>query len=127
MAVELDERHAILLGPGEGESIPGEHRDFVVKAERDQFEVIEFSCEPEFGPVDPHVHPDKFDSFYILDGELEFTIGDETVHVGPGSFVAAPPGVRHGFRNPGPGKARFLNIHAPSDGFIERVRREAAD
>jgi hypothetical protein len=35
--------------------------------------------------------------------------------------------VRHGFRNPGPGKARFLNIHAPSDGFIERVRREAAD
>jgi mannose-6-phosphate isomerase-like protein (cupin superfamily) len=121
--MELDERHVILLGPGDGESVPGEHRDFVVKAERDQFEVIEFSCDPEFGPVDPHVHPDKFDSFYILEGELEFTIGDETVRVGPGSFVAAPPGVGHGFRNPGPGRARFLNVHAPSDGFIERVRQ----
>jgi mannose-6-phosphate isomerase-like protein (cupin superfamily) len=121
--VELDERHAIVLGPGEGESVPGEHRDFVVKAEREQCEVIEFSCEPEFGPVDPHVHPDKFDSFYVLEGELEFTIGDETVRVGPGSFVAAPPGVRHGFRNPGPRRARFLNVHAPSDGFIERVRQ----
>jgi mannose-6-phosphate isomerase-like protein (cupin superfamily) len=123
--MELDEGQAIVLGPGEGESIPGEHRDFVVKAERGQFEVIEFSCEPEFGPVDPHIHQDKFDSFYILEGELEFTIGDDTVRVGPGSFVAAPPGVRHGFRNPGPGRARFLNVHAPSDGFIERVRRHS--
>jgi mannose-6-phosphate isomerase-like protein (cupin superfamily) len=121
--MQLDEGHVILLGPGEGESVPGEHRDFVVKAERDQFEVIEFSCDPEFGPVDPHVHPDKVDSFYILEGEFEFTIGDETVRVGPGSFVAAPPGVRHGFRNPGPGRARFLNVHAPSDGFIARVRQ----
>lgn len=124
--MELDESHAIVLGPGEGESVPGEHRDFVVKAEQEQFEVIEFACEPEFGPVAPHIHQDKFDSFYVLEGELEFTIGDETVRVGPGSFIAAPPGVRHGFRNPGPGRARFLNVHAPSDGFIERVRRDAA-
>jgi mannose-6-phosphate isomerase-like protein (cupin superfamily) len=125
MAVQLDEGHAIFLGPGEGESIPGEHRDFVVKAEREQFEVIEFSCHPEYPPVEPHVHPDKVDSFYILEGELEFTIGDETVRAPAGSFVAAPPGVRHGFRNPGPDRARFLNVHAPSDGFIERVRRDA--
>ena len=125
MAVQLDEGHAIFLGPGEGESIPGKHRDFVVKAERDELEVIEFACDPQFGPVPPHVHPDKVDSFYILEGELEFTIGEETVRAGPGSYVAAPPGVRHGFRNPGPGRARFLNVHAPSDGFIGRVRREA--
>jgi mannose-6-phosphate isomerase-like protein (cupin superfamily) len=125
MAVQLDEGHAIFLGPGEGESIPGEHRDFVVKAEREELEVIEFACDPEFGPVPPHVHSDKVDSFFILEGELEFTIGEETVRAGPGSYVAAPPGVRHAFRNPGPGRARFLNVHAPSDGFIERVRREA--
>jgi quercetin dioxygenase-like cupin family protein len=123
--VQLDEAHAIFLGPGGGESIPGEHRDFIVKAEREELEVIEFTCEPEFGPVEPHVHPDKTDSFYILEGELEFTIGDETVRAGPGAFVAAPAGVRHGFRNPGPGRARFLNVPAPSDGFIDRVRQAA--
>jgi mannose-6-phosphate isomerase-like protein (cupin superfamily) len=125
MAVELDKAHAIFLGPGEGESIPGEHRDFVVKAERPELEVIDLSCDPEFGPVTPHVHSDKVDSFFILEGEIEFTIDDETVRAGPGCYVAAPPGVRHGFRNPGPGRARLLNVHAPSDGFIQRVREES--
>jgi mannose-6-phosphate isomerase-like protein (cupin superfamily) len=111
--------------PGDGESVPGEHRDFVVKAEHEELEVIEFACDPEFGPVEPHVHTDKVDSFYILEGEVEFTIGDEIVRAGQASFVAARPGVRHGFRTPGPGRAHFLNVHAPSDGFIERVRRAA--
>jgi quercetin dioxygenase-like cupin family protein len=116
---------AIISLPGEGEAIPGEHRDFIVKAELPELEVIEFMCDPDFGPVDPHVHPDKIDSFFVIEGELEFTLEDETVRVGPGSLVAALPGARHGFRNPGPGRARFVNIHAPSDGFIERVRAHA--
>jgi quercetin dioxygenase-like cupin family protein len=113
---------AVVVLPGEGESVPGNHRDFVVKAELPELEMIEFECEPEFEPVPPHVHPDKVDSFYVLEGELEFAVEGETLRAGPGAYVAAPPGVRHGFRNPGPGSARFLNIHAPSDGFIERVR-----
>jgi mannose-6-phosphate isomerase-like protein (cupin superfamily) len=116
---------AIVVLPGDGEAIPGEHRDFVVKAELDELEVIGFTCEPEFATVEPHVHPDKIDSFFVLEGELEFRLEDETVRVGPGSLVAALPGFRHGFRNPGPERARFVNIHAPADGFIERVRRHA--
>ena len=116
---------AIVIPPGEGEAIPGEQRDFIVKAELPELELIEFTCEPEFDTVEPHVHRDKVDSFYVLEGELEFTLGEETVRAGPGSFVAAPPGFRHGFRNPGPERARFVNIHAPSDGFIERVRQYA--
>jgi mannose-6-phosphate isomerase-like protein (cupin superfamily) len=116
---------AIVVPPGEGESIPGDDRDFVVKAELPDLEVIELSCDPEFGPVTPHVHRDKVDSFFILEGEIEFTVGDETVRAGPGCYVAAPPGVRHGFRNPGPSRAHMLNVHAPSDGFIEQVRRDS--
>ena len=118
---------AIVVLPGEGEAIPGEHRDFVVTAELPELEVIEFACDPDFGPVEPHVHTDKIDSFFVLEGELEFTLEDETVRVGAGSLVAALPGARHGFRNPGPGRARFVNIHAPSDGVIERVRRAAKE
>ena len=35
-------------------------------------------------------------------------------HVGAaGSFVSVPRDVLHTFRNPGPGEARFLNLHAP--------------
>jgi thiamine-phosphate pyrophosphorylase len=61
--------------------------------------------------VGPHVHRVHTDVFYVLEGELEFRLGDETVRVPAGSCVAAPPGVVHGFRNPG--GARFLNLHAP--------------
>lgn len=113
---------AIVLGSGEGEQIPGPHRTLHVKAERDEFEITEMDCSPEFGPVEPHIHDDHTDSFFVLEGEIEFTIGDETVQAGPGTFVAAPAGTRHGFRNPGPGRARFLNIHAPASGFLDGVR-----
>ncbi|MGH2921856.1 MAG: cupin domain-containing protein [Gaiellaceae bacterium] len=122
--MQLDEAHAILLGPGEGEALRGRRREIDVKFEGGECEVLEFDCEPGFGPVDPHVHDDHTDSFFILEGEVEFTIGHETVRAGPGTFVAAPPGVRHGFSIPGPGGARFLNIHAPGVGFIGRLRAE---
>jgi quercetin dioxygenase-like cupin family protein len=121
MAVQLDEAHAVFLGPGEGEPFPGKGRELVSKWEGGEFEVVEFdNCEPGFGP-EPHVHDDHTDSFFVLEGEVEFTIGDETVRAGPGTFVAAPPGVRHGFKIPGPGGARFLNIHAPG-GFYASQR-----
>src|SRR5438067_540295 len=56
---------AIILLPGEGESIPGEDRGFVVKAELPELEVIDLACGPDFGPVTPHVHADKLDSFFV--------------------------------------------------------------
>jgi quercetin dioxygenase-like cupin family protein len=120
--MQLDETHAILLGPGEGEALRGRHREIHVKFEGGEYEVLEFDCEPGFGPVDPHVHDDHTDSFFILEGEVEFTIGEEVVRAGPGTWVAVPSGIRHGFAIPGPGRTRFLNIHAPGVGFIGRVR-----
>src|ERR1700694_3373612 len=122
MAVQLDEGHAIFLGPGEGESVAGPHRTLHVKAERSEYEITEMDCSPEFGPVEPHTHDDHTDSFYVLEGEVEFTLGDETVRAGPGTFVAVPAGVRHGFGIPGAGRARILNIHAPGTGFLDSVR-----
>jgi len=122
MAVQLDEHRAVLLGPREGELLAGPKREIYVRHEGPEYEVLEFYCEPGFGPVDPHVHEDHTDSFFILEGEVEFTIGDETVRAGPGTWVAAPAGVRHGFSIPGPSGAHFLNIHAPGRGFIRRVR-----
>src|SRR6266540_232784 len=109
--------------PGEEESIGGSDRHLRVKTSRAELDALEIDCEPAFGP-DPHVHAREVDSFYILAGELELTLGDEVVRAGPGTFVSAPPGVRHGFKNPGPGRARFLNTHTPADGFIDSLRNE---
>jgi quercetin dioxygenase-like cupin family protein len=128
--MQLDEGQAILLGPGEGEPIPGPGRTLHVKAERGEYEITEMDCGPDFGPVEPHVHEDHTDSFYVLEGEVEFTLGEEVVRAGPGTFFAAPPGIRHGFAIPGPGRARLLNIHAPGTSFLDGVReryRKAED
>jgi quercetin dioxygenase-like cupin family protein len=124
MAVQLDEGHAIVLGPGEGEQLSGRRRELRVKYEGPEFEALEFWCEPGFGPIEPHVHDTHADSFYVLEGEVEFTVGDATMRAGPGTWVAVPPGVRHGFAIPGPGGAHFLNIHAPGSGFIDSIRRD---
>jgi mannose-6-phosphate isomerase-like protein (cupin superfamily) len=85
--------------------------------------VIELSFDQEFEGVDPHVHDDHADSFFVLVGEAEFLVGDDVVRAGPGSFVAAPAGLTHGFRNVGGGELRMLNIHAPNVGFAVRLRR----
>jgi quercetin dioxygenase-like cupin family protein len=113
---------AVLLGAGEGELLNGPNRVATIKVGREEIALIEFELEPGFEGPDPHAHDDHIDSFYVLDGEVTFLMDGETVRLGPGSFVAAPLGVEHAFSNPGPGRARVLNIHAPSVDFHERLR-----
>jgi mannose-6-phosphate isomerase-like protein (cupin superfamily) len=104
----------ILLGQGEGEKVARAHRHHRILAE--------LCFGPDFEGVDLHSHSDHVDSFYVLEGEAEFLMGDEAVRVGPGAYVAAPIGVVHGFRNVGDGDLRMLNVHAPNVGFAERLR-----
>ena len=108
----------IVVGPGGGEPVRLHH----VLAELPELEVIELRFKPDFPGVDPHTHGDHVDSFYVLEGEAEFTMGDDVVRAGPGTFVAAPVGVVHGFRVVGDSDLRMLNIHAPNTGFAQRLR-----
>jgi mannose-6-phosphate isomerase-like protein (cupin superfamily) len=73
--------------------------------------------------LEEHVHAGEDDAFYILEGELTFTFGDQEVAAPPGTFVLVPPGVEHGFRNDGARPVRMLNIHAPA-GFDRRIGLE---
>jgi mannose-6-phosphate isomerase-like protein (cupin superfamily) len=70
--------------------------------------------------LEAHVHAGEDDAFYILEGELTFEFGADSVPAPPGTFVLVPPGVEHAFRNDGPGQVRMLNIHAPA-GFDRRI------
>jgi quercetin dioxygenase-like cupin family protein len=113
---------AILDSDG-GEHIGDGARHHRVLAELPDLEVIELRFGPEFEGVDPHTHATHTDAFYVLAGEAEFTVGDDVLRAGPGSFVAAPAGVVHGFRVAGDAELRMVNVHAPFDGFVERLRR----
>jgi quercetin dioxygenase-like cupin family protein len=114
---------AALTGPGEGESFENRAGVRVIKCDLPQLSVFDLTFQPGWEGVDPHVHADQADSFFVLEGEVEFILGDETQLTGPGSFIAAPRGARHGFRNPGQAPIRLLNFHAPETGFAERIRR----
>jgi quercetin dioxygenase-like cupin family protein len=107
--------------PDEGEVFTRDNRTLTVRVDLPGMSMLEIEFDETFA-VDPHTHSDHVDAFYVLDGEVEFTAGDETVRLGPGSIVAAPPGSRHGFRNAGGGRARVLNIHAPDAGFVQGIR-----
>lgn len=83
--------------------------------------VIEQVVSPA-GNTPLHVHRDEDESFVVLEGELEVTLGDQRVRVGPGQFVFGPRGVAHGYQVLSP-QARVLVLATP--GGLERFFRAA--
>jgi len=113
---------AVFWQPGGGERLEANNRVATIKTGREQLALIEFEMHTGFEGPDPHSHDDHVDSFYVLDGEADFLVGDEWTRLPAGSFVAAPIGVTHTFGNREGQRARLLNVHAPSTGFHDRLR-----
>jgi len=57
-----------------------------------------------------HTHP-YAEVFVVQEGELTFTVGEDTVEATVGQIVVAPAGTAHKFTNTGSGRARHLDIH----------------
>ncbi|HEX6763111.1 MAG TPA: cupin domain-containing protein [Gaiellaceae bacterium] len=106
--------------PGDGERFERSNRTITIRSDLPQVSILEIEFDDTF-VVDPHVHADHADSFYVLEGEVEFTVGDDTVRAGPGTVVSVPPGARHGFCGV-EGTARVLNFHTPEMGFTAFIR-----
>ena len=107
--------------PGEGERV-GSHGHRVL-AELPHIEALELSFPADFSGVDPHTHADHTDSFYVLEGEVEFLQDGAWQRAAPGTFLSVPPNVEHGFRPCG-SSFRLLNFHTPHDGFIDSLRKD---
>jgi quercetin dioxygenase-like cupin family protein len=112
---------AIVVGPGAGHRVGNvEFLARTADTPRFTFGIIEIAA----GRVlEAHTHDGEDDAFYIVAGELTFTVEGEDVAAPPGTFVLVPPGVEHGFRNDGDAPVRMLNIHAPA-GFDRRIGLE---
>ena len=97
---------------------------------------------PDFGP---HRHLEIEETFLVRSGRLRFLLADDVFDLGPGDFVRAPPGVRHGFANvsgeavellvsfhPGGFETLFIthrsDQHPPPSptGFMDDARRDFA-
>jgi quercetin dioxygenase-like cupin family protein len=72
----------------------------------------------------PHIHRAMEESFYVLDGEFTFTVGEQEIPAGPGSYILVPRGTRHGITAGAEG-GRFLTLMVP--GGLEEMFFELAD
>ncbi len=65
----------------------------------------------------------------MLEGELEFMVGDGTVRAPAGSFVHAPKGVPHTYKNVGTTPARYVVTIRPAglEAFFFEVSEPAED
>jgi mannose-6-phosphate isomerase-like protein (cupin superfamily) len=54
---------------------------------------------PPGGGPPPHVHSREEESFYVLEGEVVFTVNGERTVATAGTFANLPVGSLHSFRN----------------------------
>ena len=65
----------------------------------------------------PHLHRRHVESFFVLEGEMMFVVGDQELYAGAGTWVQVPAGTPHFFALTGDEEVRFLNLHSPSCGY----------
>ena len=113
---------------GTGESFwgPGDRYTFLVTGEETggAYFVMEAFVPPGGGPG-PHIHTREDETFYVVEGEIEFLLGEELVVAGAGDFVNVPRGVVHRFQNVSGETARLVLTFTPAG--IEGFFRETLD
>lgn len=68
---------------------------------------------PDGGPP-PHVHTREVESFYVLEGEMTFRAGDQTLRAPAGTHVHLPAGLAHSFKNESATPARMIITVTPA-------------
>ena len=69
---------------------------------------------PPGGGPPPHVHSREEEGFYILEGEINFHIGEKRLVANAGMFANMPIGTLHSFKNETDRPARMLISVAPA-------------
>lgn len=119
---------ATLLHPDEG-------RAFTIGADRvevkgrstpeggDGFAVIEYTGTAGLPGPPLHVHHTFEEAWYVLEGEVEFTVEGRGARGRAGTFVLIPRGVPHTFAVAGARAARWVGIFSPARflGMLEEL------
>jgi quercetin dioxygenase-like cupin family protein len=116
------------IGGEDGEAIGNrtETRRATLLVDADELTVTEFFYGPGERGAKPHVHHQHSDAFFVLEGELTFSMREPLR--GPAkTLVLFPPNVVHGFDNDGSESALFYNFHMPASGFGEYLRGRNPD
>jgi quercetin dioxygenase-like cupin family protein len=106
---------AIILMPGEAQAVTlsGQPMAFLVTGENTKYtSMFEWTLPARFS-TGLHVHRVQEETFYVLEGECDWQIGDQRVGVKPGTYVFIPPGVAHNIGNTSDRLARVIMTVSP--------------
>jgi mannose-6-phosphate isomerase-like protein (cupin superfamily) len=67
------------------------------------------------GRIKSHTHPTSHHFLYLIAGQIELRVGDETRVVGAGDFVIIPRGMPHAMHKIGAPEVVFLDVASPPD------------
>ena len=127
--METQERSATHLARGEGRKIraPGGPTTRKVAAGQTggAYSLFERSVPPGGGDSS-HIQHREDECFYVVEGEIEFLVGEEVVTTRAGSLVYVPRGTVHAFTNTGTTPARILDVITPG-GTHERLLEEVGE
>ena len=75
------------------------------------------------GGPPPHIHHREDETFQILEGEYEWTVGGKTFVAKKGATIFAPRGVPHTYRYVGQPPGRLMCVITPAgfEGFFEEI------
>ncbi|MEA5502856.1 cupin domain-containing protein [Halotia wernerae UHCC 0503] len=79
-----------------------------------QFSIFDVALRPQTGSTQLVTNDQESLSFYILDGDLTFQIGNETKVGTPGTYIYLPKGTPYSFQNLGTSSARTLLLKTPT-------------
>jgi len=126
-AAAKDEAQRLYVVPPHGglEAYPGEWK-FTRSQGLGAYSMVEITAtEARSGwPAPGHVHTREDESWYVIEGELEFQVGDEEATAAPGTLVYAPRNVPHRY-HVSKAPARYLLFFTP--GGIEPLFAEVAE
>lgn len=97
----------------EGVTLGGQPMVFLVTAKDTRHtSMFDWTIPPKFA-TGFHVHRVQEETFYMLEGECEWWVGDQMVRATRGTYLFVPPGVPHNITNVGGQPARVLMTVSP--------------
>jgi len=106
---------AVIRMPGEGKAVTlaGKPLVFLVTGQDTKHTSMFDWTLPAGFSTGTHVHRVQEETFYVLEGECQWQVGDEQVHAKPGTYVFIPPGVPHNIANASDKPARMIMTVSP--------------
>src|SRR5690348_9940521 len=106
---------AIVRMPGEGREITlaGGPMTFLVTADHTKHTSMFDWTIPAGFSTGLHVHRIQEETFYVLEGECTWQVGDRHVGATPGTYLFVPPGVPHSIANESDRPARVIMTVSP--------------